>query len=290
MVKQNLLGVEVDQGVYDDYMLKLYDIPGLGELTLRTVELYAGSSEIQEKYPEAAAACRDVVERIREAVTGKAPEPDHVVFSAYIDDLYGLYKTAAAARGKLRNDMQAAEAKWKEAVSLHHPESNIARAKADFLDKQAAYNDDVEKLYVETQASIGEIRDQFMKDVDAFYAVSGDRIDESVKRLLDSGVQLREAEIADLFEKNTNNPTMLRLLGEYCKNHNITFPKAVQLFSLALSDGRNELDVFNRVADPLLLAVGHSESSVTVWAPESGLFNKYVTEAKNELNNFYVRP
>ena len=83
---------------------------------------------------------------------------------------------------------------------------------------------------------------------------------------------------------------MLRLLGDYCKSHKIDFPRARVLSSLVLSDGRNELDIFNRIAAPLLLAVSHNETSVKVWSPENGHFDKYVTEAKNELERFYVKP
>ena len=290
MVKQLLLGIEVDQEVYDQYTQKLYEIPELGELTLRTVELYAESHEIKEKYPAAAAACKDVVEQIRSAITGEAPhDPARVGFSGYIDALHAIYKKATASRADLRQAMDKAEAAWKDAKRIGG-ERDLARAKADYLDAQEDYKNKIADLYESTEKEVDELREQLEKDLKDFYAPSGDRIDESTQKLLSSGVGLRQSELAELFEKNLHNVTMLRLLGDYCRNHKVDFPRARVLFSLALSDGKNELDIFNRIAKVLLLAVGQNETSAKVWSPENGHFDKWVTEAKNELENFHVKP
>lgn len=288
MVKMNLLGVEVEREVYDEYTQKLYVIPDLGELTLRTVELYSESQEIAEKYPAAAAACKDVVEQIRSAITGEAPH-DPAGFSGYIDALHAIYKKATTARAALREQLDKAEAALKDATRIGS-EKDLARARADYLDAQEDYKNKVSELYESTQKEIDALREQFAKDLKDFYTPSGDRIDEGTQKLLTSGVILRESEVADLFEKYLNNVTMLRLLGDYCKSHKIDFPRARVLSSLVLSDGRNELDIFNRITAPLLLAVSHNETSVKVWSPENGHFDKYVTEAKNELERFYVKP
>ena len=290
MEKKLLLGREVDPETYDQYTQKLYAIPELGDLTLRTVELYAESHEIKEKFPDAAAACKGVVEQIRSAITGEAPhDPKHAGFSGYIDALNAIYKKAAASRGVLRYQMDKAEGTWEKAKSIDS-ERDLARAKADYLDAQEDYKNKVSALYESTQKEIDALREQLAKELKDFYAPSGDRIDESTQKLLSSGVGLRESELAELFEKNLDNVTMLRLLGDYCKNHKVDFPRARVLFSLALSDGKNELDIFNRIAKVLLLAVGQNETSAKVWSPENGHFDKWVTEAKNELENFHVKP
>ena len=287
MVKQLLLGIEVDQEVYDQYTQKLYEIPELGELTLRTVELYAESHEIKEKYPAAAAACKDVVEQIRSAITGEAPA--RAGFSGYVGALHSIYEKATASRADLRQTMDKAEAAWKDAKRIGG-ERDLARAKADYLDAQEDYKNKIADLYESTEKEVDELREQLEKDLKDFYAPSGDRIDESTQKLLSSGVGLRQSELAELFEKNLHNVTMLRLLGDYCRNHKVDFPRARVLFSLALSDGKNELDIFNRIAKVLLLAVGQNETSAKVWSPENGHFDKWVTEAKNELENFHVKP
>ena len=290
MVKQLLLGIEVEQGVYDEYTQKLYEIPELGELTLRTVELYAESHEIKEKYPAAAAACEDVVEKIRSAITGEAPhDPEHAGFSDYIEDLHLIYKAATVDRAELREQMDKAEEAWKDARRLGS-EADLARAKANYLDAQEDYKNKIADLYESTEKKVDELREQLAKALKDFYTPSGDRIDETTQKLLNSGVGLRQSELAELFEKNLHNVTMLRLLGDYCRNHKVDFPRARVLFSLALSDGKNELDIFNRVARPLLLAVGQNETSAKVWSPANGLFDTYVREAKNELENFHVKP
>ena len=290
MVKQLLLGLEVDRETFDQYTQKLYEIPELGELTLRTVKLYAESHEIKEKYPDAAAACKDVVEKIRSAITGEAPhDPKHAGFSGYIDSLSAIYKKATASRGVLRYQMDKAEETWKKARSIDS-ERDLARAKADYLTAREVYENKLADLYESTEKKVDELREQLAKDLKGFYAPSGDRIDESTQKLLNSGVGLRQSELAELFEKNLDNVTMLRLLGDYCKNHKVDFPRARVLFSLALSDGKNELDIFNRIAKVLLLAVGQNETSAKVWSPENGHFDKWVTEARNELENFHVKP
>ena len=287
MGKQLLLGIEVDQEVYDQYTQKLYEIPELGELTLRTVELYAESHEIKEKYPAAAAACKDVVKKVRSAITGEAPEP--AGFSDYIEDLHLIYKAATVKRASLRDQMDKAEETWKDARRLGS-EADLARAKANYLDAQEDYKNKIADLYESTEKEVDELREQLAKALKDFYTPSGDRIDETTQKLLNSGVGLRQSELAELFEKNLHNVTMLRLLGDYCRNHKVDFPRARVLFSLALSDGKNELDIFNRVARPLLLAVGQNETSAKVWSPANGHFDTYVTEAKNELENFHVKP
>lgn len=292
MVKVNLLGLEVDKEVYEAYANKLYTIPGKGVMTLNAVELYASSEKLADKYPDIAAACRNTVEEIRSEITGEAPqEPARAGFTQYIDKLHALYQSAAPARAALRENMDKIEAKWKTMVNTpNQNEKDLLSAKADFLAAQEEYKAEIDVLYASTQASIDEIREQLSGDLKDFYAPSGDRIDESVQKLLTSGVVLRESEVADLFEKNLSNVTMLRLLCDYCNDHKIDFPRVRVLSSLALSDGRNEMDIFDRVAGPVLLAVGHSETSVKVWSPENGLFDKYVTAAKSELENFYVKP
>ena len=290
MVKVNLLGLEVDKEVYEEYANKLYTIPGKGVMTLNAVELYASSEKLADKYPDIAAACKDVVEQIRSAITGEAPhDPARVGFSGYIDALHAIYKKATASRADLRQAMDKAEAAWKDAKRIGG-ERDLARAKADYLDAQEDYKNKVSALYESTQTEIDALREQLAKDLKDFYTPSGDRIDEGTQKLLTSGVILRESEVADLFEKYLNNVTMLRLLGDYCRNHKVDFPRARVLFSLALSDGKNELDIFNRIAKVLLLAVGQNETSAKVWSPENGHFDKWVTEAKNELENFHVKP
>lgn len=290
MVKVNLLGLEVDKEVYEEYANKLYTIPGKGVMTLNAVELYASSEKLADKYPDIAAACRNTVEEIRSEITGEAPqEPGRAGFSGYIDALHAIYKKATASRADLRQAMDKAEAAWKDAKRIGS-ERDLARAKADYLDAQEDYKNKVSALYESTQTEIDALREQLAKDLKDFYTPSGDRIDEGTQKLLTSGVILRESEVADLFEKYLNNVTMLRLLGDYCKSHKIDFPRARVLSSLVLSDGRNELDIFNRIAAPLLLAVSHNETSVKVWSPANGHFDTYVAEAKNELERFYVKP
>ena len=165
MVKQLLLGIEVDQEVYDQYTQKLYEIPELGELTLRTVELYAESHEIKEKYPAAAAACKDVVEQIRSAITGEAPhDPKHAGFSGYVDALQGIYKRATADRAVLRYQMDKAEETWKNARSIDS-ERDLARAKADYLDAQEDYKNKMSALYESTQKEIDALREQLAKEL-----------------------------------------------------------------------------------------------------------------------------
>lgn len=287
-MKQKILGIEVEQEVYDKYARQVYSVPGLGEMSLTGVALYAESAEIEEKFPEAAIACKKIVRDITKELTGKVP--DAVGFGAYIDDLDALYKTAAPKRLALRSAKEKADAAWKESVDTFKTEIAAAEAKARYLKAQEDYKQGIADLYSETQASIEEIRESLARDCADFYGVTGDQIDTNVQTLLSSGITLKDSEVEELFDRFTNNVTMLRILGEYCRTHNVKTDKGAALFAAALSGGQNELEIFNKVADPVLLAVGESETSVTVWQPSGGLFDKYVRDAKEALADLPVKP
>lgn len=287
-MKQKILGIEVEQEVYDKYARQVYSVPGVGEMSLTGVALYAESQEVAEKCPEAAIACKKIVSDITAELTGKAPEA--VGFGVYIDDLDALYKTAAPKRLALRSAKEKADAAWKECIDTFTSEIEAAEGKAKYLRAQEEYKQSIADLYKETQASIEEIRENLAKDCADFYGVKGEQIDANVQTLLSSGITLKASEAEELFDRFTNNVTMLRILGEYCRTHNIRSDRGELLFAAAQSGGQNELEIFNRVADPILLAVGESETSVTVWQPANGLFDKYANEAKQAFADLPVKP
>lgn len=285
-----IAGIEVDSKTGKEYGNRKYDVPGIGELSYKTVELYANSQDIAAEHPEIQKSCAAIVEQVRAELTASHPGAKHDSFSGYVEELRDLYATAAPKRAELRKELQQAEIAWEQAKNSGLSEDALMRGRIAYLDAQEHYTGALEDLQAQTAESIAEIRTRFSDRVNEFYKPDGAKIDNDIVTLLNSGVRLRESEVLNLAKESRNNPTMLRLLGDYAEQHKIRTPEVLELYDRALSEGRRETETFDRVVDALNLSVGDSEVSATVWNPDNGLFDRVCSDAIQTFADSSVKP
>lgn len=292
-----IAGIEVDEKIAKQYEKKKYDVPGEKAMPYSTIELLANSQEVAEEDPELRDKCKAIVDQVRaEVVTlqrqenGLSFKPKHDSFTGYIEDLKTLYASAAAEREELKQKHQKEVAKWKEIETTAKTDLEQSRAKANRLEANNNHDIQLKDLQARTADAISEIRAHFSAHVSEFFTPSGTRLDPDTVSLLNSGLKLRESELNALFERNKSNVTMLRLLGDYAKDHNMETREGTMFYNRAMSGGSYEIGLFDTVADMVSKAVSSDDVTSKVWGIEKGHFDRLCGDAIQGLSSLSVKP
>lgn len=296
---KKICGVDVSDEIFKEYEGKKYDVPGegMGMRSLSAIELLANSQEVAQKDPELQTKCQAIVDQVRSEImekqkqqTGLSFKPKHSAFSEYIGDLKQLYSVVADEREDLRQQYNQEKVRWSDAERTGETEAAKARAKANRLEAEERYKKQLEDLQTRTSEIVEEIRGNLSKHVSEFYAPDGARIDRDTMTLLQSGLKLQRSEVNALFEKHRNNPTMIRMLGEYANVHELDSQETRALYNRAMSGGSYELESFNQVADMVSNAVSSNETSAKVWGKSSGHFERLSGGIAEDMANVVIKP
>ena len=295
-----LLGIAVDDDVYAEYKEKRYAVNHSGKtdmIPLKTIELVANSKDYAAM-PEYQKACREVAQTVKTELqnlyrkkAGRREIMKHDDFTGYIKDLQDVYKTAAQKRENLRTAHEKAVEEW-NAANRDSSLSEYARtsAKMKYLEAEETYKDAVKNLQSETNEDVSTIRHEFEKHIDSFYAADGSRLDDDTTRLLNSGLVLRKDETERISSRYLDNPTMIRLVEDYCNKHKITSDLIRTCGFSARSAGKKERKIFDDLAKLIDNAVSSNEVTAKIWGSESGHFERMAVEAIAGLQQIMVRP
>lgn len=292
-----IAGIEVSDKIAKQYEKKVYDVPGEKTMPYSTIELLANSQEVAEGDPELRDKCKAIVDQVRaEVVTlqrqenGLSFKPKHDSFTGYVEDLKTLYESAAAEREELKLKHQKAVDLRRDMEKDAKTDLERSRAKTARLEADENYAAKLRELQERTNDAIREIKEHFTEHVTEFYSPSGARLDADTVSLLNSGLRLKESELNALFQRNKNNVTMLRLLGDYAEEHKIKPMEGLQLYKRAMSGGKYETEVFDYVSDMVTKAVSSDEVTAKVWSIQKGHFDRLCGDAIQGISGSSVKP
>lgn len=301
-MNKTLCGIEVDPEIYKKYSEKSYKVkgdPNGGERTLRHIEFFAESKDYKENYPEFAAECKRITEDVAKEIQAYYAAKDgrkeykvmrHETFSGYIKDLHNIQVNAAKTRKKLKEDFEETKQEWYAAErDKNLNEYEKTEKKMAYLNAEKAYEEALKKLRAQAIQDVENIRKEFNEHISDFYTANGSRLDDNVIRLLNSGIRLQDAEINHLVSQNKHNPTMLRVINQYCKNNTIDNMSARVYGTLAVSAGGKEYKIFDEMVDIVNRTIDMNERTASVWFNEANV-QKIVDGAVANMDGQTLKP
>lgn len=291
-------GIAVDEELYTKYQDKKYRI-GKEEYALGTIEIMAASKDY-DAYPYLKAQAQGVVEQVQEEIREYYAAKDgrkeyvamkHDKFSEYIKDLQEIHAKSAPERRELKEKMDMARKRWEENQrEFKGDEHFLAREKVVYLDAQEAYKNNIRELQKRTKEEIQAVQAEYDRHLNDFYVANGNRIDESVVKLLKSGIRLTDAEIDNMVSQNKSNPTMLRLISDHCDANEISSQSARIYGVLARKNGAEEREAFRTIAGMVEKAVSEDETTSKVWGAEHSHFERLSGQQIESMNAYSIQP
>ncbi len=292
-------GMVVDEDLYKKYRSKKYKIGGR-EVSIDGIEIMSVSKEYENKLPEDAREAKQVADQIRSEIRQYYVAKDgrkeyvamkHDTFDGYLKDLQEIHAKVAPERIQLKEKWNSAQKRWQDDQrEFKGDEHYLAREKVRYLDAQEEYKSGIQALQQRTRNEIKAVQAEYDKHVNDFYAANGNRLDDSVVRLLNSGIKLTDAEIDGMVNQNRSNPTMLRLISDHCEKQGIENKSARVYGSLARKSGADEREAFKVVADMVEKAVCEDEVTSSVWSKQESHFKRLSDEQIGAMDTFWVRP
>lgn len=298
-----LCGVVCDDKTYNEFAQKRYHVPSHihdGDLTLKQVEFFSKSNDYMKYYPEFAKDCQKIVEQAAKEIKTYYAAKDgrkgykamkHDNFQEYLRDLQKLHKDGSKERAGLKKSYDEAAERWNTAANDKTlSEYGKTSAKLEWLEAQKKYKDSISDLQNRMKADIQDIRTGFEEHIEDFYSANGDRMDDGVIRLFNSGIKLKDEEINRLVKQNVSNPTMLRLISDYCDKNKIDSQEARIYGTFARAAGHKENIMFNQVVEMLNKATSSNEKEAEIWGEEKGHFSELSEKLIQEMSELAVKP
>lgn len=222
-----LLGMTVEDKVYDEYIGKRYDVEYEGkteEVQLKTIELVANSKEYAKVIPEYQKACWKVLQVVKQEIknkqrkeAGRVEITKHDTFGEYIYDVKKIFDDSVAKKEAAIKKIELAREQYRSS-GMEGSTSYVARRKAEILEAEDTFKDRLREIHDQAKEDLREVQKSFQEHLDSFFMPSGAAIDEMDKKLLDS-LELSENECERLVMKYPGNVTMLRILERYMGEH-----------------------------------------------------------------------
>lgn len=113
--------------------------------------------------------------------------------------------------------LQAAE----KAIADHQKNGITEYSYERYKEIAAELEEKRREIYRNAVSAIEAIIAEFKVELSRRYVAKGDEIDTGDMALLNSGYQLKAADLAAMFDRHEGNHTMLRAITEYCESKNI---------------------------------------------------------------------
>ena len=79
----------------------------------------------------------------------------------------------------------------------------------------ATFNTETQSAISDCKTAVQEQKNAYMKEVSAYYAPDGSRIDLNDMNLIKSGLPMTVEEVIGMMDKHNDNPTMLRIIEKF---------------------------------------------------------------------------
>ncbi|OUQ14918.1 hypothetical protein [Lachnoclostridium sp. An138] len=260
-----LAGIVVDEELYEKLVARRYDVsPDWRNVPLETVEIAADSKDYA-KYPEWQKKCREIVEQVKAEIKKYYSAKDgrkeyktmrHQDFTGYVDDLRKIQEDMGNKAQSLCGTVEKARETWKR-VTNDKSISELGRAewKATYLRAEEDFKTAIADLHTEMNEALDKVQEQLQEHLDDFYGPNGSRIDDTTMKLLNAEFPFNEAEFDRLAGRYTDNPTMLRILDQYARAHELSSRMVVTLSYYAKQRGQKEMDYFKGLRELALMAI-----------------------------------
>ena len=264
-MKRILAGIVVDEELYEKLVARRYDVsPDWRNVPFETVEIAADSKDYA-KYPEWQKKCREIVEQVKAEIKKYYSAKDgrkeyktmrHQDFTGYVDDLRKIQEDMGNKAQSLRGTVEKARETWKR-VTNDKSISELGRAewKATYLRAEEDFKTAIADLHTEMNEALDKVQEQLQEHLDDFYGPNGSRIDDTTMKLLNAEFPFNEAEFDRLAGRYTDNPTMLRILDQYARAHELSSRMVVTLSYYAKQRGQKEMDYFKGLRELALMAI-----------------------------------
>lgn len=260
-----LAGIVVDEELYEKLVARRYDVsPDWRNVPFETVEIAADSKDYA-KYPEWQKKCREIVEQVKAEIKKYYSAKDgrkeyktmrHQDFTGYVDDLRKIQEDMGNKAQSLRGTVEKARETWKR-VTNDKSISELGRVewKATYLRAEEDFKTAIADLHTEMNEALDKVQEQLQEHLDDFYGPNGSRIDDTTMKLLNAEFPFNEAEFDRLAGGYTDNPTMLRILDQYARAHELSSRMVVTLSYYAKQRGQKEMDYFKGLRELALMAI-----------------------------------
>ena len=296
-----ICGVVVDEKYYEEFMKRRFTVLDK-EMNATGIHIMATSRDYAENAPEYVGPAQKVWEQIRAEIEEFYAARDgrkeykamkHQNFGGYLEDLKQLFLQASKERDALKQKFDKAGEEWrKEEVETRGKDYEHTRARMDYLEAEKAYKNGVAELAKKYKKAVDDVRAEFENHLNDFYLPNGNRIDAATVALLNSGIKLKANELDQMLVQFSNNPTMLRILGDYSSKNGLDKESRALAYShVAKGYGVEEKRIFNRVADFVNSTTGVDEKRFWAWNEKgrnSGV--EMIDTAINEIDTYFVRP
>ena len=296
-----ICGIVVDEKYYEEFMKRRFTVLDK-EMNATGVHIMATSRDYAENAPEYVEPAQKVREQIRAEIQAYYAAKDgrkeykamkHQNFGGYLGDLKELFLQASKEREELKQKFDKAGETWKrEETATRGNEYEHTRAHMDFLEAEETYKNGVLELEKKYKKAVEDVRAEFESHLNDFYLPNGNRIDTATVSLLNSGIKLNASELDKLLVQFCDNPTMLRVLGDYSNKNGLNKESRATAYShTAKGYGAEEKRIFNRVANFVNSTVGVDERRFWTWN-EKGRNDsaEMIDSAIAEMDGYFVRP
>lgn len=215
----------------------------------------------------------------------------HKDFKGYIEELIAIHDEYSPIRLKLERDYQEAKQAYLDIKrNINASEVDKAQALIRKEGQEEAYRSGVKKLQKDVKEKLFEVRKDFEEHLSEFYRPDGKMLDEDVVSLLNSGIRLSADEIDDLFKANLHNPTMLRLLSDFCDRQGIGSEMAKVYGGATKDGGKREMKLFATIEELVNNSISDDSYSIRTWGAGNGAFETMAEKAKAGMDELSIKP
>lgn len=222
-----IFGHEVDAATYRKFNRQDYRV-AFGFHGLTAVEQWATDPDIAKQHPEESAVAKKIMNEIITQITGKEQknmkEPRTAAeFIAALNDIYTESRAsydalqAKVGNAKARMDLAYDEMKDPDCKNKQLAQVKYDVARGEYTLAEDARRGEYLAMQSEHESKVAELRDRFAAYLDDHYSASPEKLDSATMQLLNAGI-CTPSELARLAERHADNPTMLRIVGNYARN------------------------------------------------------------------------
>lgn len=135
----------------------------------------------------------------------------------------------------------------------------------------ATFNTETQSAISDCKTAVQEQKNAYMKEVSAYYAPDGSRIDLNDMNLIKSGLPMTVDEVLGMIDKHVDNPTMLRIIEKFAieqrmidkiRDYNINHARALVR---AKNAGKTEEKIFDTFVHLASMGMNHPDKSFTLY-------------------------
>ena len=140
----------------------------------------------------------------------------------------------------------------------------------------ATFNTETQSAISDCKTAVQEQKNAYMKEVSAYYAPDGSRIDLNDMNLIKSGLPMTVDEVLGMIDKHVDNPTMLRIIEKFAieqrmidkiRDYNINHARALVR---AKNAGKTEEKIFDTFVHLASMGMNHPDKSFTLYQATRG--------------------